>query len=133
MSAQNMSDLAEQIIDAAFEVHRHLGGPGLLESVYESALCHELALRKIPHQRQVPVPVLYKGVPIRDPLFLDVLVDRKIVIEIKATEKDNPYFQIQLATHLRLLGVHSGLLINFGKEHLNDGVCRLQNELRLTP
>lgn len=123
-----MSNLAEQIIDAANEVHRHLGGPGLLENVYESALCHELAIRKIPYQRQVPVPVLYKGVHIREPLFLDILVDRELVVEIKAMEKDNPYYQAQLFTHMKLLGVKSGLLINFGKQHLKDGICRLANE-----
>ena len=123
-----MADLVEQILDAASEVHRHLGGPGLLETVYELALCRELSLRHIPHQRQVPVPVVYKGAELRGPLFLDVLVDGQVVVEIKAIEKDNPYYQAQLYTHLRLLGVRSGLLINFGKEHLKDGVCRLTNE-----
>jgi GxxExxY protein len=123
-----MSKLSEQIVEAASEVHWLLGGPGLLENVYESALCHELAIRKIPYQRQVPVPVLYKGVRIREPLFLDILVDRELVVEIKAMEKDNPYFQIQLFTHMKLLGVKSGLLINFGKQHLKDGICRLANE-----
>jgi len=106
--------LSEQIIDAASEVHRSLG-PGLLENVYESALCYELSLRGLSFQRQVPIPVLYKGVSVRDPLFLDVLVENQIVIEVKATDKNYPYHQIQLFTHLRLLGVKSGLLINFGK------------------
>jgi len=124
-----MFDIYEQIIEAAIEVHHHLGGPGLLESVYESALCHELSLRKIPHQRQIPVPVLYKGAQIRDPFFIDILVNQNMVIEIKAIEKDNPYYQIQLITHLRMLGVQSGLLINFGKENLKDGICRLTNDL----
>lgn len=123
-----MKNLQDQILDAANEVHRYLGGPGLLENVYESALCQELALRKIPYQRQVPVPVLYKGVQIREPLFLDVLVDQQLVVEIKAIEKDNPYFQIQLFTHMRLLKIRTGLLINFGKEYLKDGICRLVND-----
>jgi GxxExxY protein len=123
-----MIKLADQIIDAAGEVHRLLGGPGLLENIYESALCHELALRKIPYQRQVPIPVLYKGVCVREPLFLDILVERELVVEIKAMEKDNPYFQVQLFTHMKLLGVKSGLLINFGKQHLKDGICRLAND-----
>jgi GxxExxY protein len=81
----------------------------------------------------VPIPVLYKGVSIRGPLFLDILVDQQLVVEIKAIEKDNPYYQIQLYTHLRLLGIKSGLLINFGKEHLKDGICRLINEPGVTP
>lgn len=121
-------NLLEQIVTAASEVHHHLGGPGLLESVYESALYHELSLRRIACQRQVPIPVLYKGAEIRQPLFLDLLVENQVVIEIKAIEKDNPYFQTQLYTHMRLLKMRLGLLINFGKEHLKDGVCRIVND-----
>lgn len=119
------NELLEQIISAAIEVHQHLGGPGLLESIYESALCHELALRKIVWQRQVPIPVLYKGIAVRQPLFVDLLVENQVVIEVKASEKDNPYFQAQLLTHLRLLKIRLGLLINFGKAHLKDGICRM--------
>jgi GxxExxY protein len=122
------NDLAEQIISAATEVHRILGGPGLLENVYESALCHELTLRKIGYQRQIPIPVLYKGKSIRSPLFLDVLVENQIIVEIKASEKDNPYFLTQLFTHLKLMGIASGLLINFGKEFLKDGISQLVND-----
>lgn len=118
-------ELLDEIIHAAIEVHQHLGGPGLLESVYESALCHELALRKIVWQRQIPIPVLYKGVAVRGPLFLDILVENQVVIEIKASEKDNPYFQAQLLTHLRLMKVRLGLLINFGKADLQNGIFRI--------
>lgn len=119
--------LAEQIVEAAVEVHRHLG-TGLLENIYESALCHELSLRGFTCQRQIPIPVLYKGVPVRGPLFLDILVEDQIVIEVKATEKDYPYHQIQLFTHLRLLGIKLGLVINFGKEFLKDGISRIVND-----
>ena len=118
----------EKIIEAASEVHKILDGPGLLESVYESALCHELTLRGYQCKRQVPVPVLYKGVPIRDPLYLDLLVENLVIIEVKASEKDLPYYQIQLSTHLRLLKVKFGLLINFGKEYLKDGISRIIND-----
>lgn len=120
--------LAERIIQAATEVHRHLG-PGLLENIYESALCHELNLSGIACQRQIPIPVLYKGIPVRGPLFLDLLVENQIIVEIKATEKDYPYHQIQLFTHLRLLGIKSGLLINFGKAFLLDGISKIVNDL----
>src|SRR5579872_6966132 len=122
-----MQNLAEKIIEAATEVHRVLG-PGLLENVYESALCYELAMQGFIYQRQIPIPVLYKGVAVRQPLFLDVLVENQIIIEIKAIEKDNPYYQVQLFTHLKLLGLKSGLLINFGKAFLKDGISRIVNE-----
>ena len=117
--------LAEQIIEAASEVHTLLGGPGLLESVYESALCYELSLRHIAFQRQLPVPVLYKGRAIRRPLFIDLLIENQIVVEIKAVEVDNPYYLAQLSTHLRFMNLEKGLLINFGKPRLEDGLTRI--------
>ena len=119
--------LAERIIDAAHEVHRHLGGPGLLENIYETALCHELSLRGLFNQRQLPIPVLYKNIAVRDPLFLDILVENEVIVEIKATEKDFPYYRMQLSTHLRLSGKKLGVLINFGKEILKDGICQVIN------
>ena len=120
-------DLIELIVSAASEVHSVLGGPGLVESVYESALCHELDLRKVSYQRQVAVPVIYKGKPVRRPLFLDVLVENQIIIEVKALAVDTPYYLAQLYTHLRFMGIQKGLLINFGKEHLKDGVTCVSN------
>lgn len=120
-------DLVEKIVAAATEVHRILG-TGLLESVYESALFYELNILGISCQRQLPIPVVYKGVSVRQPLFLDLLVENEIVVEVKASEKDNPYFQIQLFTHLKLLNVKSGLLVNFGKQCLRDGICRIVND-----
>jgi len=127
------NQLASTIISAAFEVHRLLGGPGLLEGVYESALFYELSLRGLRSQRQVPIPVFYKGVAVRDPLFLDLFVEEKMIVELKATEKDYPVYHVQLLTYLRLMGIKSGLLINFGKQHLKDGVYRVVNEHSKTP
>ena len=121
------NSLSYKIIGAAIEVHRTLGGPGLLESIYESALCHELSLQGLRTQTQVPIDVNYKGVKIRDPLFLDILVKDKIIVEVKATEKDNPIHQVQLLTYLRLTGLRLGLLINFGSRHLKDGISRVIN------
>jgi len=121
-------ELSEKIIDAANEVHRHLGGPGLLENIYETALCYELSLRGLLNQRQLAIPVIYKNISVRDPLFLDILVENQVIVEIKATEKDLPYYRMQLATHLRLSGKKFGLLINFGKENLKDGICKVINE-----
>lgn len=122
-------ELAEEILSAAEEVHRGLGGPGLLESIYETALCYELSLRGITTTRQVPIPVLYKGKQVREPLYLDILVENQLIIEVKATEKTYPFFQVQLQTYLRLMKISSGLLINFGKEFLVDGVSKITNPL----
>jgi GxxExxY protein len=86
-------ELSHQIIGASIEVHRTLGGPGLLESIYESALCHELILRGLRIQRQRPVQVIYKGITIREPLFIDILVEDKVLVEVKATEKNHPIYE----------------------------------------
>ena len=117
--------LSQQVVEAAIEVHRLLGGPGLIETVYESALCYELSLRGVPSQRQLPIPVTYKNNVVRDPLFLDILVDNRLIIEVKATGKDYPYYQAQLNTYLRLTGLKWGLLINFGKEQVTDGIVHI--------
>lgn len=113
--------LSNQIIDAAIEVHRHLGGPGLLETIYECALCYELSLIGIKNQRQLPIPVRYKNFTVREPLYLDILVENKVIIEVKATPKDLPFHQTQLLTHLRLAGIKFGLIINFGKPDIKTG------------
>lgn len=120
-------ELSNVIIDAANEVHRLLGGPGLLENIYESALCRELSLRGIKTQRQIAIPVTYKEAAIRDPLYLDILVENKLIVEVKASGKDYPYYQIQLLTHLRLSSLKFGLLINFGKDPIKDGIHHVVN------
>jgi GxxExxY protein len=118
--------LSYKIIGAAIEVHRTLGGPGLLEKIYESALCHELTLQGLRVQTQVPIDVNYKGCKIRDPLFLDILVDDRIIVEVKAAVKEHPH-EVQLLTYLRLTGLRLGLVINFGSRHLKDGISRVVN------
>jgi GxxExxY protein len=120
--------MCDQIIEAAIEVHKRLGGPGLLETVYESALSHELALRGLQNERQKPIPVIYKSAAVREPLYLDILVDNKVIIEVKATGKDFPYYQVQLFTYLRLADIKTGLLINFGKQLVQHGICRIMND-----
>ena len=121
------NELSHHIIGASIEVHRTLGGPGLLESIYEAALCHELTLRGLRIQRQKPVQVVYKGVVIREPLFIDVLVEDKVLIEVKATEKNHPIYETQVLTYLRLTGIKLGLLVNFGAPFVKDGVSRIIN------
>ncbi len=121
--------LSEQVIDAAIEVHRTLGGPGLLESLYEDALYHELKLRNIPVESQVLIPVVYKGRSLREPMRLDLLVGGKIIIEVKATEKESIIYKAQILTYLRLTKLKLGLVINFGQGRLIDGLTRVVNGL----
>ena len=121
--------LSEQIRQAAIEVHRTLGGPGLLESLYEDALCFELRQRNIPVQSQVLIPVIYKNHTLRDPMRLDLLVDNKVIIEVKATEKNLAVYTAQVLTYLRLTGLKLGLIINFGQGRLMEGWTRVVNNL----
>jgi GxxExxY protein len=116
--------LTGAVIGAAIEVHRLLG-PGLLESVYERCLCHELHLRGIPVRRQVRVPVVYKTITLEESLVLDVLVDDRLILELKAVERMDPLFEAQLLTYLRLSGIRHGLLINFNVPLLKNGLKRM--------
>jgi GxxExxY protein len=118
--------LSHEIIGAAIEVHRILG-PGLLESVYELALCRELWLRRISVQRQVSVPICYKGGSLECSVVMDLLVQRTIVVEVKSVENIAKVHKAQLLTYLRLQGLWLGLLINFNVEMLRDGVRRVLN------
>lgn len=120
-------EISNQIIGACIEVHKTLGGPGLFESIYEAALCHELLLRGLRVQQQKAIPVVYKGVTVKDPLFIDLLVEDKVLIEVKATEKIHPIYETQLLTYLRLTGIKLGLLVNFGASYVKDGVSRIIN------
>ena len=121
--------LSEQILDAAIEVHRTLGGPGLLESLYEDALFYELRLRNIPALSQVQIPVTYKNFKLRDSMRLDILVDGKVIIEVKATENMLAVHRAQVLTYLRLTNLKLGLVINFGQGRLIDGWERVVNNL----
>ena len=121
------NEISKVVLDAAIMVHRTLGGPGLLESVYHDALVHELRTRGLKVDKEVVVPIRYKGVIVGDPLRVDILVEGRVVVECKATEKDNPIFAIQTLTYLRLLNLHLGLLINFGKATLVSGYRRIIN------
>jgi GxxExxY protein len=119
--------ISASVIDAAIEVHRVLGGPGLLESIYEDALAHELELRNIPFKRQLQVPVLYKGVSVRDALRLDLLVADLVIVEVKATENLLKVHPAQVLTYLRLSQRKVGLVLNFGQPLMRDGISRVVN------
>jgi GxxExxY protein len=113
-----MNQLSGDIIGAAIEVHRELGGPGLLEDIYEEAFAYELELRGFTAARQILVPVFYKNYQIKKPLVIDLLVNEKIIVEVKATEKYNKIFEAQLLTYLHLTKLNLGLVINFGVKYL---------------
>jgi GxxExxY protein len=108
----------------AIEVHRHLG-PGLLESAYEECLCFDLAEAGIAYARQVPLPVVYKGVQLDCGYRMDLVVADQIVVEVKAVEAIAPIHKAQLLTYLRLSGHRTGLLMNFNTVVLKDGLHRL--------
>ncbi|MGA2582788.1 MAG: GxxExxY protein [Tepidisphaeraceae bacterium] len=116
-------DLTEAIIGAAIEVHRLLG-PGLLESAYEHALCHELSLRGIAFQCQLDSPINYKGECLDIGYRIDLLVEDTVIVEIKAVEKILPVHEAQLMTYLKLSQKRIGLLINFNVPVLKNGITR---------
>ena len=111
------------IIGAAIEVHS-LIGPGLLESAYEECLCHELYLRGLSFERQVALPVSFKGLQLDCGYKIDLIVERQVVVELKAVERILPVHEAQLLTYLKLSGKHVGLLINFNVPLLTRGIVR---------
>jgi GxxExxY protein len=111
------------IIGAAIEVHRHLG-PGLLEACYEECLCHELQLRKLCFTRQVPLPVLYKGLRLDCGYKIDVVVSDEVILELKSVENLLPVHEAQLLTYMKLANKPVGLLINFNVPLLTQGIIR---------
>jgi GxxExxY protein len=121
------NQIAAEIVDAAIEVHKVLGGPGLLESVYEESLGFELRLRHLFVERQKIVPVVYKGNPVTAPFRLDMIVSQTVIVECKATNEYNKIYESQLLTYLRLTGLKLGLVINFGEALVAKGIHRVIN------
>lgn len=119
-------DIAKFVLDAAFKVHTALG-PGLLESVYETCLVHELRGKGLNLDSQITLPIIYDGLTVESGLRLDLYVEKCVIIEIKAVEIIDPIHKAQLLTYLKLSGVRLGLLINFNVIHLRDGITRLVN------
>lgn len=116
--------IASAIVDSSLTVHKRLG-PGLLESVYELCLFHELTKRSIPVERQVGFPIQYDDLKIESGLRLDILADNLVIVEIKAVEKLAPVHQAQLLTYLKLTNKKLGLLINFNVPLIKDGIKRM--------
>ncbi len=124
----NINDLTGQVIGAAIEVHKHLG-PGLLESAYEECLCHELRLKGIAHERQKPLPINYKQVRLDCGYRLDVVVEGRIILELKSCEKVEDIHKAQLLTYLKLSGINLGLILNFNVPIMREGIFRVVNNL----
>jgi GxxExxY protein len=125
---KRLNALTEAIIGAAIEVHRELG-PGLLEATYQTAMAHELKLRGLPFKAQLAVPVRYKGVDLGHAFRVDLLVDRSVVVELKALDTIAPVHHAQVLSYLRMLQLPLGLLINFHVPALKAGVKRIVNDL----
>ncbi|GAB4169712.1 MAG: GxxExxY protein [Geothermobacteraceae bacterium] len=115
--------LSRRVIGCALEVHKHLG-PGLLESSYEQCLVYELNRAGIPVERQVELPILYKGVPIDGHYRIDLLIDNRLIVELKAVDKLLDVHAAQILTYMKLAKVRIGLLINFNQKYLRDGIRR---------
>jgi GxxExxY protein len=123
MNLSHGSELSERVIGLAIDVHRQLG-PGLLESVYEECLCFELKHGGILYQHQIALPIVYKGVRLACGYRMDVVVERQLLIEIKAVEQLLPIHQAQMLTYLRLSGCKVALLMNFNSATLKEGLRR---------
>lgn len=123
---KGLDSVSSVIIGAAMEVHRALG-PGLLESAYESCLAYELSERGLFVERQKGVPITYKSVEVDAGFRIDLLVDKKIIIELKAVESIAPIHKAQLLTYLKLTGLRVGLLMNFNVNILKQGLHRVVN------
>jgi GxxExxY protein len=115
--------LAQQIVDIGYHLHVALG-PGLLEKIYEACFCHELKKRNIPFVTQQKVPIIYDGIEFEEALRLDILVDNKIIVELKAPENYHPVWEAQLLSYLRLTNKSLGFIINFTVPLIKDGIKR---------
>jgi GxxExxY protein len=122
------NEIARLIVDAAYQVHTTLG-PGLLESVYETVLTFELTKRGLVVSRQTPIPVMYKEMSFDEGFRADLVVQGKVILELKSVEKVAPVHKKQLLTYLRLSDKRLGLLINFGKALIKNGITRIVNRL----
>ena len=122
------NDITAQIVDAAYLIHTQLG-PGLLETVYEVTLAHELRKRGFGVRRQVPVPIEFDSLKFDEGFRMDLLVQESVIVEIKSTEKNHPVHAKQLRTHLVLAKLQLGLVLNFGLERMKDGITRIVNGL----
>jgi GxxExxY protein len=121
--APEVEKIGKAVLDAAFKVHTALG-PGLLESVYETTMAYEVRKSGLTVATQVSVPIVYDGQKLESGLRLDMLVEKRVILELKSVETMNPVYEAQIMTYLRLSAVRLGFLINFNVKHLKDGIKR---------
>jgi GxxExxY protein len=121
--SEELEIIAKKIVDAAYTVNKTLG-PGLLEKVYEICLCHEIEKRGLRYLRQLDIPIVYDGLTFQEGLRLDVLVEDKIICEIKAVDLMNPVWDAQVLSHLKLTNKRLGFLINFNVVNIGQGIKR---------
>ena len=127
MNLKPLSDkeekIAKKVVDSAYTVHKELG-PGLLEKIYEICFCHELSKRKVKFKRQIPIPIVYDGIQFDEGLRLDVLIEDKIICELKAIDQINPLWEAQILSHLKLTNKRLGFIINFNVPVIKKGIKR---------
>jgi GxxExxY protein len=123
------NEISKILVDSAIEVHRELGGPGLIEALYEEAMVEEMTRRGLHVERQRPVPVVYKGKTLSVPLRLDLRINGLVLVDNKAVEEFNGIWEAQMLTYLRLTKLKLGLVINFGERYVKDGIRRVVNGL----
>ncbi len=126
------NEIGTIVVGTAIEIHRELG-PGLLESVYEVVLAHELSLRGLKVKRQVPISIVYKGIEFAEAFRADLLVADKVIVELKSVEQINKSHRKQLQTYLRLTGLKLGYIFNFGAALMKEGIVRAVNGLEEMP
>ncbi len=122
------NEIAKEVVDAAYQIHTRLG-PGLLESVYEAVLAYELEKRGLRVEPQKAIPVVYESVKLEVGFRADLIVEDKVIVELKSLEAIAPTHKKQLLTHIRLADKKLGLLINFGSELIKNGITRIVNNL----
>ncbi len=122
------NEIAKIVVDCAFKVHSTLG-PGLLEHIYEVALQHELKKRGLVADRQLPIPIIYDGIRFDEGFRMDMLVEGKVLVEIKSVEEIHPKHKLTVLSYLRLTDKRLALLINFNVQYIKDGITRLVNRL----
>ncbi|AFH50117.1 Hypothetical protein IALB_2414 [Ignavibacterium album JCM 16511] len=120
---EDIERIAKLIVESAYAVHKNLG-PGLLEKIYEICFCHELNKRGLKYKRQIDIPIVYDNLTFDEGLRLDVLVEDKIICEIKAVDLVNPVWEAQILSHLKLTGKRLGFLINFNVVNIGNGIKR---------
>lgn len=126
--ARTENEISKIIVNMAYDIHTKLG-PGLLESVYEEVMAHELNKLQIPFYRQKWIPISWKGEELGRGFRADLIVDRRVIVEIKSVTRIEPVFKKQILTYLKLTNLHLGLLINFNEELIKNGISRVVNNL----